>query len=90
MTVLTKSTLKLLTDMCADHVLEEKVRGWSSWSIRDYIPQRRHVKALRDAGFIDRTGSGTDYAYYNFFYWTPTDAGRAYVAAINAPQESTT
>jgi len=94
---LTKATTKLLRNMCADHKLEEKVRGWSSWLIvghesgESYIPQRRHVEALQAAGFIEKVpGYPTTDNYYWFHYWIPTDAGRAFVGAINAPQETTT
>jgi len=90
---------KLLRQMADDGgTLREFIGKWSSWRFIETGAPWAHVTALpvqqlRDAGFIERTteeiGSGGMGAHYIAFNYTVTDAGRAWLAAFNAPKELT-
>jgi hypothetical protein len=93
---LTKAATNLLRRLSGGATLIE-VRGkWSSWLIEEPAGSKPRkavmspsVIELRDAGFIVKIDHDRNDAYYDFWDYTVTDAGRAYVAEINAPQEST-
>jgi hypothetical protein len=91
------SAMKLLTSMIAGGTLEELRGRWSSWYLTADGRRRRafspDAEKLVDAGFIGPMNSvgfeGGYGAHYLCFNYTVTDAGRAFVAANHAPQEST-
>ena len=96
MTRLTNHAARLLVAMSEDARLQE-IRGrWSTWYLDRMTTRVRVFKstvdALVGAGFITRTdenlGDAGFGSHYEAFNYTVTDAGRAFVAAINAPQES--
>ncbi|WP_159011781.1 hypothetical protein [Bradyrhizobium sp. S69] len=95
-----KSSISLLKRLCADAALIE-VRGkWSSWRIEEPVgstPWKRVIEPpvieLRNAGFI--VGSDEEDptckmgGHYRRYTYSLTDAGRAWLAAHNAPKDPT-
>jgi len=89
---LSPAALNLLNAMCAGLILRDRrMRNGrhQNYAVGSHHVADRTAQQLIDAGFIELTG--TDSITWNYWQFplSVTDAGRAWLAAHFAPQEST-
>jgi hypothetical protein len=97
MVELSKRGRQLLKRLCAGETLTEIRCHWSSWYIEKGSSRRQVIGwvagELNAHGLVERIDDRASIhslgALYEFYRHSVTDAGRAYVAALNAPQELT-